>query len=387
MNTFYLVNYIFVLVLAVLLGRNGSNRSRITFIVLVSLFIVLEASLRSIDVGSDTPNYVHYFEESFETPWEDLLNQFIMRYFTDENEQDIGFFILAKTVSTFTESFQIYTFVLLCIFFIPLGFFLYKYTSDFLQLTLAYVFFISLFLIFPMTGARQIQAMGPGILAISYIGDRKLWKSLLCVLFGLMLHSSLLLIVPYILLCYFRPSLGKLFHLLSFLFVPIVLMFTNQIILLMADASGMEKYKVYLDSLAIQNPYGIPIGLGNWAGGGQTVSHGTAVCYAHKYFPDIIGKEYAFKTAAWLFGCHPYHNYSLVAVIGATHPKSVFYGNNRADFSFIPGNMAPGILFRKPDHFENYDDWPFLWGQNEGTIAGNTGYLIFGLAFKELIKM
>ena len=148
----------------------------------------------------------------------------------------------------------------------------------------------------------------------------------------------------------------------------------------------MEKYKVYLDSLAIQNPYGIPIGLGNWAGGGQTVSHGTAVCYAHKYFPDIIGKEYAFKTVAWLFGCHPYHNYSLVAVIGATHPKSVFYGNNRADFSFIPGNMAPGILFRKPDHFENYDDWPFLWGQNEGTIAGNTGYLIFGLAFKEMIK-
>ena len=148
----------------------------------------------------------------------------------------------------------------------------------------------------------------------------------------------------------------------------------------------MEKYKVYLDSLAIINPYGIPIGLGNWAGGGQTVSHGTTVCYAHKYFPDLIGKEYAFKTAAWLFGCHPYHNYSLVAVIGATRPKSVFYGNNRADFSFIPGNMAPGILFRKPDHFENFDDWPFLWGQNEGTIAGNTGYLIFGLAFKEMLK-
>ena len=148
----------------------------------------------------------------------------------------------------------------------------------------------------------------------------------------------------------------------------------------------IEKYKVYLDSLDIVNPYGIPIGLGNWAGGGQTVSYGTTVCYAHKYFPDIIGKEYAYKTAAWLFGCHPYHNYSLVAVVGATHPKSVFYGNNRADFSFIPGNMAPGVLFRHPDHFENYDDWPFLWGQNEGTIAGNTGYLIFGLAFKELIK-
>jgi endoglucanase len=67
-------------------------------------------------------------------------------------------------------------------------------------------------------------------------------------------------------------------------------------------------------------------------------------------------------------------------------PKEVFYGNNRADFSFIPGNVAPGILFRQPDHFENYDDWPFLWGQNEGTIGGNTSYLIFGTAFKNLIK-
>lgn len=148
----------------------------------------------------------------------------------------------------------------------------------------------------------------------------------------------------------------------------------------------IEKYKVYLDSLNIENPYGIPIGLGNWAGGGMTVSFGTTVCYAHKYFPEIVGKEYAYKTAAYLFGCHPYHNYSLVAAVGAARPKAVFYGNNRADFSFIPGNMAPGILFRKPDHFENFDDWPFLWGQNEGTIAGNTGYLIFGLAFKEMIK-
>ena len=74
------------------------------------------------------------------------------------------------------------------------------------------------------------------------------------------------------------------------------------------------------------------------------------------------------------------------AVVGAARPKQVFYGNNRADFSFIPGNVAPGLLFRKPDHFENYDDWPFLWGQNEGTIAGNTQYIIFGSALKNIVK-
>ena len=98
----------------------------------------------------------------------------------------------------------------------------------------------------------------------------------------------------------------------------------------------------------------------------------------------VTGPEYAYKTANWLFGCHPYHNYSFVATVGATHPKAMFYGNNRADFSFIPGNVAP-VLFRNPDHFEKFDDWPFIWSQNEGTTIVNVGYLIFGYGFQQLI--
>ena len=147
----------------------------------------------------------------------------------------------------------------------------------------------------------------------------------------------------------------------------------------------VEKYRDYILSLEEENPYGVPIGLGNWAGGGQVTGFGTTVCNAHRHFPDIIGKEHIYKAPSWLYGCHPYHNYSWVAAVGAARPKQVFYGNNRADFSFIPGNMAPGLLFRHPDHFENYDDWPFLWGQNEGTIAGNVGYLIFGETFRNTL--
>ena len=148
----------------------------------------------------------------------------------------------------------------------------------------------------------------------------------------------------------------------------------------------VQRYAEYIERLATENPYGVPIGLGNWAGGNAVLSFGTTVCIARRYFPDIISKVAVARAADWLFGCHPYHNYSFVAVVGAARPKQVFYGNNRADFSFIPGNVAPGLLFRKPDHFENYDDWPFLWGQNEGTIAGNTQYIIFGSAFKDVVK-
>ncbi len=147
-----------------------------------------------------------------------------------------------------------------------------------------------------------------------------------------------------------------------------------------------EKYKDYLEQVSNNNPYGVPIGEGNWAGSGAVVTYGTTAAFANLYFPDIIDKKYAYNAAAFMFGCHPYHNYSLVAAVGAARPKQVFYGNNRADFSFIPGNVAPGLLFRHPDHFENFDDWPFLWGQNEGTIAGNTSYYIFGEAFKQMSK-
>ena len=148
---------------------------------------------------------------------------------------------------------------------------------------------------------------------------------------------------------------------------------------------AVQQYAEYIKSFDTQNPYGVPIGLGNWAGVNAVLNFGITVNYAHIYFPDIVGKDEIYRVANWLYGCHPYHNYSFVAVVGAARPKQVFYGNNRADFSFIPGNVAPGLLFRKPDHFENFDDWPFLWGQNEGTIAGNTQYIIFGSAFKNII--
>ena len=67
------------------------------------------------------------------------------------------------------------------------------------------------------------------------------------------------------------------------------------------------------------------------------MTFGTAIIFANKYYPDIINEAHIFKASDWLFGNHPYHNYSLVSTQVAVRPKEVFYGNNRADFSAIPG--------------------------------------------------
>ena len=87
----------------------------------------------------------------------------------------------------------------------------------------------------------------------------------------------------------------------------------------------------------------------------------------------------------FLFGTHPASNTSLVATVG-TRSKTLAYGNNRADFSFIPGVVVPGVLILKPDYPENMDDWPFLWGENEGTVGGASRYLFLANAAQELLK-
>lgn len=137
-------------------------------------------------------------------------------------------------------------------------------------------------------------------------------------------------------------------------------------------------YKEQIDRTAQNNPYGVNgVYGGGWGSTGTVVGQGINCYYINKYFPDVIDKNYIYRSADFIFGCHPYSNLSFVTGVGVK-PKNVNYGNNRADFSFIPGALVPGLLLLQPDYIENKDDWPFFWGQNEATIGGNSSYLLFG---------
>jgi len=139
------------------------------------------------------------------------------------------------------------------------------------------------------------------------------------------------------------------------------------------------KYKAVCDDYAKQNPYGVPIAEGGWGGSGNVVSFATANYYANKFYPDIIGPEYVYKGLDYIFGCHPYSNISFVSSVG-TKSKKITYGNNRANFSFIAGGIVPGVLLIKPDFFENKEDWPFFWGENEVTVGGCADYIFLANA-------
>jgi endoglucanase len=144
------------------------------------------------------------------------------------------------------------------------------------------------------------------------------------------------------------------------------------------------KYKAEVDGQLKANPYGVPIATGGWAGSGGVVNWATTNYYLSKAYPDLFDKESVLRGLNYIFGTHPASNTSFVATVG-TRSKHLAYGNNRADFTFIPGVVVPGVLILKPDYPENMDDWPFLWGENEGTIGGASQYIFLALAAQELL--
>ncbi|WP_438864137.1 glycoside hydrolase family 9 protein [Neptunicella sp.] len=145
-----------------------------------------------------------------------------------------------------------------------------------------------------------------------------------------------------------------------------------------------QQHQKALLELSQQNPYGVEITEGGWAGNGTIIRNAMTNYYLHKAFPEIIGSEQVFKGLNYLYGTHPDSDISFVSNVG-TQSKRVAYGMNRADFSFISGGIVPGVLILKPDLPENKEDWPFFWGENEYVVNLGASYIFLANAAKELL--
>jgi hypothetical protein len=133
------------------------------------------------------------------------------------------------------------------------------------------------------------------------------------------------------------------------------------------------------------NPFGVMISPAGWAANGQIIGSAISNYKMYKLFPELISPEYVFRALNYIYGCHPAHNLSFVSGIGA-QPKKTAYGNNRADFSFIPGGIVPGIRIIKPDFPENRDDYPFHWSENEYVIPIAPNYIYLVNAVNDILK-
>lgn len=143
----------------------------------------------------------------------------------------------------------------------------------------------------------------------------------------------------------------------------------------------VEKTKEYDDD----NPFGVPISRYGWAGNSGVLDFGIAYYWFNKAFPDLVDDSRIDRALNYILGTHPDSNYSFVSGVGA-HSQTKAYGTNRADFSFIPGGVVPGVLVLNPDYPENKSDWPFFWGQNEYVIPEGARYLFLNHAAQARLR-
>jgi len=149
--------------------------------------------------------------------------------------------------------------------------------------------------------------------------------------------------------------------------------------------TALVGYKAKLAANLAKNPYGVPISMGTWGGSGLVAGFASEMYFLHQAFPDIIGVEYTLRGLDYLLGAHPVSNVSYVSGVG-TQSKLIGYGNNRADYTFIPGGVIPGVTILQPDFPELKSDWPFLWYENEYVVDAASAFILTANAANSLAQ-
>src|SRR3984885_2813834 len=149
--------------------------------------------------------------------------------------------------------------------------------------------------------------------------------------------------------------------------------------------AALREFKAKQAADLSQNPYGVPIRRGTWGGSSTAAAFAVHMYYLHCAFPDIIGTDETLRGFDYVLGTHPVNNVSYVSTVG-TASKLVAYGNNRADYTFIPGGMIPGVVIIEPDYPELKDQWPFLWYENEYVVDAASTFILAANAVQVLTR-
>jgi endoglucanase len=147
--------------------------------------------------------------------------------------------------------------------------------------------------------------------------------------------------------------------------------------------AALKEFKAKQDVDLSQNPYGVPIRRGTWGGSSAAAAFAVHMYFLHLAFPNIIGTDETLRGFDYVLGTHPVNSVSYVSTVG-TASKLVAYGNNRADYTFIPGGMIPGVVIIEPDYPELKDGWPFLWYENEYVVDAASTFILAANAVEAL---
>jgi transmembrane protein EpsG len=225
-------------------GKDVDGKKRKWYVILMIVLFILESSLRSISVGPDTENYYYAFLSINDMSWGDVFNSFNASYQLGEGK-DPGFAVFVKLVQLISTDFNFFLFIAALVFYIPLGKILYRYSSHILQLVFAFTLYVALFQIIALSGIRQQLATGFTFMSFLSLGKGKKIQSVLVILLASVLHISALLFLLVPAFSFISRRYLKTIHLLSFVTIPFVALYSDAIMSFMASFLANDYYSAY----------------------------------------------------------------------------------------------------------------------------------------------
>jgi len=150
--------------------------------------------------------------------------------------------------------------------------------------------------------------------------------------------------------------------------------------------AAAQNYKVEVDNLQKENPFGVPYRPHIWGDGWNIQSFGVNQYFLQKGFPEIYDPKYMLNALNFVLGNHPGENTSSFVSGVGSHSVTQAYGVNRADRSFIPGGSVSGTGIIRPD-FPELKEWPYFWQQTEYVLGGgSSNFMFLVLAAKDVLK-
>lgn len=140
------------------------------------------------------------------------------------------------------------------------------------------------------------------------------------------------------------------------------------------DSLLPEKEKIEKDCAS--SPYGVPYRSMVYGAGWGLQGMAFRYYFLHQAFPDLFGREFLEKALNFVLGCHPGSNTASFASGVGAKSQTIAYGQNRADWSYIPGGVVSGTALIQPD-FPELLEYPFLWQQAEYVLGGGSSNYLF----------
>lgn len=146
------------------------------------------------------------------------------------------------------------------------------------------------------------------------------------------------------------------------------------------------EYDRELQQKMAATPYGLDFEMQLWGRGWTLQQEGVSQYFLHKAFPDVFGKEYLLNILNYVLGTNPGANAQSYATGVGAKSKEAAYGQNRMDYSYIPGGVIVGTALVQPD-FPELKDFPYLWQQSEYVLGGGaSNFMFLALAADRLLN-